>query len=142
MPRRLAKFLALPWRDQVLIAEAAFALAALKVGLRVGGVQACTRLIGSARPRRARAPSPEKLARIGLAVRRAGAPLRLACLPQSLAVVWLLRRRGIAAELRFGAKLDEGALDAHAWVAAPEMKWTFDLCPAGGYTPLHDGSPG
>ena len=140
MPRRLAKFLSLSWRDQLLIAEAALALVTIKVGLRVGGVRACKALVGPARPLRGNPPSPEELARVGLAVRRAGSPLGLTCLPQSLAVMWLLRRRGVAAELRFGAKLETGNLDAHAWVAVPTLDWTFDLSPTGGYAPLHAGS--
>jgi hypothetical protein len=37
------------------------------------------------------------------------------CLARSLALVWLLRRRGIAAELRIGVNTDDGFL-AHAWV--------------------------
>jgi hypothetical protein len=142
MPRRLVKFLHLPWQDKVLAAEAAFALVALKVGLRVGGMRACTTLMGSARPRRGAPPSPEELARVGLAVKRAASPVGLTCLPQSLAVMWLLRRRGIAAELRFGAKLGAGSLDAHAWVAVPDLGWTFDLSPTGGYAPLQEGSIG
>lgn len=38
------------------------------------------------------------------------------CLSQSLALAWLLRRRGLAAELRLGARRSGGDLQAHAWV--------------------------
>jgi hypothetical protein len=38
------------------------------------------------------------------------------CLEQSLALWWLLRRRGIAAEIRIGARKNEGRFEAHAWV--------------------------
>ena len=141
MPRRLVKFLGLPWREQLLMTEAAFALLAVNLALRVGGVRACNTLIGPDRPRPDKPAPAEQLARVGQAVRRAAAPLRLHCLPQSIAVMWLLRRRGVAAELRFGAKLEAGELDAHAWVVASESNWVFDVCPAGGYAPLHNGSP-
>jgi Transglutaminase-like superfamily len=38
------------------------------------------------------------------------------CLEQSLALWWLLQRRGIAAELRIGARKEDGRFEAHAWV--------------------------
>jgi hypothetical protein len=38
------------------------------------------------------------------------------CLEQSLVLWWLLRRLGIAAELRIGARKEAGRFDAHAWV--------------------------
>ncbi|MGA7579018.1 MAG: lasso peptide biosynthesis B2 protein [Desulfobaccales bacterium] len=41
---------------------------------------------------------------------------RPSCLPQSLVLWWLLRRQGLAGELRIGVKPDPGRLEAHAWV--------------------------
>jgi hypothetical protein len=38
------------------------------------------------------------------------------CLPQSLALWWLLRREGFAADLHFGVRKVNAGLDAHAWV--------------------------
>jgi hypothetical protein len=38
------------------------------------------------------------------------------CLEKSLVLWWLLRRRGIAAELRIGARKELGRFEAHAWV--------------------------
>lgn len=39
------------------------------------------------------------------------------CLPQALAGVWMLRRRGYPAELKLGVrKVDGGKVIAHAWV--------------------------
>lgn len=38
------------------------------------------------------------------------------CLDQALALSWLLRRRGILTELRFGARKVGDRLEAHAWV--------------------------
>jgi len=43
-------------------------------------------------------------------------PYRATCLRQSLALWWVLRRRGIAAELRIGVRKDGGELQSHAWV--------------------------
>ena len=38
------------------------------------------------------------------------------CLTRSLLLGWLLRRRGVASQLRIGVKMDNGSLSAHAWV--------------------------
>ena len=38
------------------------------------------------------------------------------CLPQSLALWWLLRRQGIDTELRIGVRKDADRFEAHAWV--------------------------
>lgn len=38
------------------------------------------------------------------------------CLEQSLVLWWLLRRRGIAADLRIGARKSGQRFEAHAWV--------------------------
>jgi len=38
------------------------------------------------------------------------------CLERSLVLWWLLRRRGIPAELRIGARKDAQKFEAHAWV--------------------------
>lgn len=43
-------------------------------------------------------------------------PYRATCLRQSLALWWLLRRRGIPAALRIGVRKEQGELQAHAWV--------------------------
>ena len=66
------------------------------------------------RPRRAGAP-PEAVARIVHRAGRAG-PFHLSCLPQSLVLWWMLRERGVRAELRLGARKEDGRLLAHAWV--------------------------
>jgi hypothetical protein len=38
------------------------------------------------------------------------------CLEQSLALVWMLRRRGLAARLQVGCRRDGSELRFHAWV--------------------------
>jgi hypothetical protein len=43
-------------------------------------------------------------------------PLRPTCLTRSLALVYLLRRRGLPAELRIGVRKTGEAFGAHAWV--------------------------
>jgi Transglutaminase-like superfamily len=41
---------------------------------------------------------------------------RPTCLERSVVLCWLLRRRGIPAELRIGARQDQQRFSAHAWV--------------------------
>jgi hypothetical protein len=43
-------------------------------------------------------------------------PCRATCLYQSLTLWWLLRRQGVASDLRIGVGLKEGQFLAHAWV--------------------------
>lgn len=43
-------------------------------------------------------------------------PIRLTCLPRSLALWWLLRRQGLDTDLRIGVTPKKGGLEAHAWV--------------------------
>lgn len=38
------------------------------------------------------------------------------CLSQALAARWLLSRGGYAAELKIGARIEDGTLAAHAWL--------------------------
>lgn len=79
-------------------------------------------------------PMPEVLAWLQRAARPAGRPVEpepvvravqravhlhpwpLLCLPQSVAITWMLARRGFACELVIGARPKADMLDAHAWV--------------------------
>jgi hypothetical protein len=62
--------------------------------------------------------SLEQMTRLGALVNLAArhAPGPATCLTRSLLLRWLLRRRGVESDLRIGVKLDQGRLDAHAWV--------------------------
>lgn len=69
-----------------------------------------------------RASAPEnmrhanRLAELAKAVGQNGA-IEASCLRQSLAVFWLLRRRGLLPEVKLGVgRLGDGAPDMHAWV--------------------------
>jgi len=43
-------------------------------------------------------------------------PAKANCLPRSMAIWWLLRRKGVDCELRLGVKPREAGIQAHAWV--------------------------
>lgn len=47
-------------------------------------------------------------------------PWRAVCFQQGLAAQLMLRRRGLAARLHYGATRDEGRLVAHVWVRSGE----------------------
>jgi hypothetical protein len=66
-------------------------------------------------------------AQIGWAVTRAArhVPFKAACLPQAIAARQMLKRRGIASVLYFGAAMSaEKPLDTHAWLDAAGVKVT------------------
>ena len=68
----------------------------------------------------ARAPQPRLPRRVARIVRRAAhhVPFPAVCLPQAMALQWMLRRRGVASRLFFGArrKAQDSGLDFHAWL--------------------------
>ena len=124
-------------RDLPLVLRAYLALLLADLGVRGLGV---VPVWGRIR-RRLRPPGPggppdgAEVARLHRAVACAARnhlyPMR--CLPQSLALAWLLARRGAAVELRLGVRRHGGQFQAHAWlerdgvplVPAPEPETPF-----------------
>jgi len=80
------------------------------------------------RTRAPAAPAQVRLAQeIGWAVTRSARwlPFRAVCLPQAMAAQVMLRRRGVASVMRFGAGPgEEKPLDAHAWLDAAGVEVT------------------
>ncbi len=111
---KLRRFLRWPWADKLLLLRAWLALLAVDLGVRLGSFEAVQRFI-DAHPKRGGANSPERLQ---LFVRRAARHhlWKMACLPQALALRWLLAREGMPAMVVIGVRKDAGALEAHAWV--------------------------
>jgi transglutaminase superfamily protein len=110
--------------ERSIVLGAAGALGTTWLGLRLAGFQRWHRLLSRLTPsktlemgldRSALAESAHSIARLESAAAR-NMPLRTNCLEQSLVLWWLLRRRGIAAELRIGARKDSNRFEAHAWV--------------------------
>ena len=63
--------------------------------------------------------TPPVLAEMTARMVRAAAlrgPCRAACLPRAVTIWWLLRRRGLGSDIRFGVRRDGDRLEAHAWV--------------------------
>ena len=68
----------------------------------------------------ARTPQQRLPRRVARIVRRVArhVPFPAVCLPQAMALQWMLRRRGVASRLFFGArrKAQDSGLDFHAWL--------------------------
>jgi Transglutaminase-like superfamily len=110
--------------ERSVVLEAAGALLATWLGLRLIGYRRLTSLLVRLLPAKIHSPeglrtetavSARQISGLGMAAAR-NLPLRTNCLEQSLALWWVLERRGIAAELRIGARKDADHLEAHAWL--------------------------
>ncbi len=125
------------WRRQLLVAEACASMFAARIILLVLPFARVARRLGDfvapADPRvaqRAAATTPDEAATaraIGWAVRSAAPfmPFRSVCLQQAMAAHAMLRRRGIASVMHFGASPSGArAIDAHAWLDAAGVKVT------------------
>jgi len=121
MRRRLRALRALSPRDAGLLVEAWIALLGADVGLRLWGlrrVQAWAAAGCLTRPRLGEDGAWDRIKSVqrwvGAAAHRHLLPMT--CLRRGLATQWLLGRRGIRTELRFGVRRDAGRLAAHAWL--------------------------
>lgn len=123
-PGRVRRFLALSPADRKVLLGAFFLLPLTAAGLRVIGYRRLRGFFESLLP----GPPSVALDRVGDpcdAARRAAQMVDAAareglrsgtCLERSLVLWWLLRRRGIPAELRIGARKNASIFEAHAWV--------------------------
>lgn len=124
------KFWALSREERWLLLEALVLLPAAKRALRLGALRHLPRSASNLRPSAAADFGPqaghelagaqmvEKAQRVASVVAAAArnGPFRASCLEQSIALLWLLGRRGIPARLRIGVRKQREELEAHAWV--------------------------
>jgi len=139
--RAIDSFRRIGWRRRALIAEAAALLLVLRLALLLVPFPWLARRLGAflapADPRVAAAcaattAEAARLAReVGWAVTRgaAHAPFEAVCLSQAMAARIMLKRRGVASVMRFGAALAPGRppgrpLVTHAWLDAAGVKVT------------------
>lgn len=112
--RRLRTFLALTGAERAAFLQAWAWVCASRLALAVFGLSRVLAWHATA-PARAQAPETPRAARwIGVAARNV--PGGASCLVRSLALLGLLRRHGIAAQLRVGIGRTAPRLEAHAWV--------------------------
>jgi hypothetical protein len=118
LARQLARFRALSGPDRRALLVAAVWMPIFWLGLRFLGLPRF-----QARLQRSKAPvntamTLPDIQAIGQLVNIAASHTLgpRTCLTRSLVLGWLLRRRGVESQLRIGVRLNQGALDAHAWV--------------------------
>lgn len=111
---KLRRLIQMPFADKVLLARAWFALLAVDLGVRLASFDAVQRFI----ERYAKAGGAQTPARLQALVRLAARHhlWKMACLPQALALRWLLAREGMLSVVIIGVRKQAGALEAHAWV--------------------------
>lgn len=86
------------------------------LGLRLLGLKRWRRLtLGNGPPRPGTANNAQTIGELVNAVAKHSA-LPATCLSRSLFLEWLLRRRGVAAQLRIGVQRTLHGIAAHAWV--------------------------
>lgn len=113
------------WAERGGAARAWLALAGVRLALWVLGFRRShallARLAGAAVDLPAGPAGPAEHPAIPATVRAVDRAARLGprpptCLPRALTLWWLLRRQGLAAELRIGTRRAADRLEAHAWV--------------------------
>jgi len=135
--RKIRTALTLGPRRQLLVAEASISMLVARIELALFPFRRVAKRFGAfvppTDPRVARQAerSGDEQARtakaIGWAIRTSAPwmPFRSVCLQQAMAAQAMLRRRGIASVMHFGAgKSDEKPMDAHAWLDAAGVKVT------------------
>ncbi|MFC1720156.1 lasso peptide biosynthesis B2 protein [Pseudomonadota bacterium] len=110
-----------PWERRLLLSSAAL-LPLIGLLIRLAGYRKTKNLLQSWVPSSAKVnpyrmphDDPERIAQLVAIATRHG-PYRATCLRQALAVWWLLARRGVQADIKFGVQPNQPELKAHAWV--------------------------
>ena len=128
MGSKVSAFVRMGRSRQLSLLQAAAILAAVWAGLRVAGYgRTRSALARTARVRACRAGRSQAVganeveavvSELGWAVAAAAqyAPFSATCLHRTLALWWLLRRRGIESDVRIGTVRTETGLAAHAWL--------------------------
>ena len=125
MPSRVHSLLvkagSLSWREWLTLMQAFFVLPVVWVGLRLVSLPRLMQVLspGGTSDRPGDGPDPFEGARRSARLVQGAAginPLPSSCLSRSVTLWWLLRRRGVPAEIRLGVQTGEDGLAAHAWV--------------------------
>lgn len=123
--RGALRFTQISWRERLLLVEAAILLAASSLAIAWLPFRWVTRLAGrEGRRIDSSAATEPSIAAIRWAVAACGrfAPWRPVCFQHGLAAHWMLRRRGIASTLYYGASSDpDRGVIAHVWIKSGEL---------------------
>jgi hypothetical protein len=138
--RRLRTFLALPGAERAAFLLAWAWVCASKLALGAFGLSRIVAWHLRAPAVAGRAPAPRAIRWIGVAARYC--PGGASCLVRSLAVLGLLRRRGLGAQLRIGVGATAPVLEAHAWVELDGVPVNDAADVAARYPPFAGSLPG
>jgi hypothetical protein len=145
----LTKFRQLPVPERKLLISAVFLLPITHFLLNSLGYlnlhRMIERLIPLGRGRESR--SEEESVRVGKNVARIVSMAathgfyRASCLPKSMVVLGLIRRQGLQGDVRFGVRMKQGLLEAHAWVEWQGIVINDQPDVSMRYTPLENSLP-
>ncbi len=117
---KFTTLLQMSWGDRWVVAQSFLLLPVIAFSLTVVGLPTTQRYLTqlsllAESTASGRLPEAKRIAR---AVNQAAnhSPLWGNCLKRSLALWFLLRRRGILSDLRIGVRKHEGEFQAHAWI--------------------------
>src|SRR4051794_38787540 len=122
MLNRLKRWRRLSARERWLLLQLSVAMPAFAGALWLFGIRRTYRLIAQSVSATSSDEIPESCitsarhlgSLVDIASRHG--PYRASCLPKSLVLCWLLRRRGLPAQLQIGVGRKIGQIQAHAWV--------------------------
>ena len=111
----------LPRPERRLLVQAALLLPVVAALVRFVGLRRCMSTLARLAPDACvgtGAFAEQTVSGVARMVRAAAlhGPYRANCLKQSVTLWWLLRRRGVASDLRIGTRKGAQGLEAHAWV--------------------------
>jgi len=118
LSRNLAKFNTLSWPEKRIFLAAMMRLPFVSIGLHHMGLLRFQAWLQRKPLIVAGKLTREEMMQLGALINLAArhVPFPATCLTRSLLLCWLLRRKGVEAQLRIGVRLTHGDLEAHAWV--------------------------
>ena len=117
--RLVSRWARLGRQRRALLAEAVLAIALASAAVRLRAFKRAIRMGSLPLTERPAAGDITDDVRWAVETAARNVPWRAMCIQQGLALQWMLRRRGIDAQLHYGIAKDEcGELQAHVWVAA------------------------
>ncbi len=133
---RWHKLLSLTFSEVCFLMEAAATVVGFDLAFRLFSSKTCLALFErkAASHRRQKGVNPQQMAWF-VKVADRYAPGKSSCLRQTAALAWLLRRRGIATNLRIGVAREEEKFVAHSWLETGEGE-LFGLSDTDKYVPL------
>jgi hypothetical protein len=125
--RTLQRYVRLTPFERWIVVQCFAGLLVTRAGLRLLGFGVWKKLVASVTPVVSVSRNVERAASVSSAIARmqAAAERRLFfapnCLEHALVLWWLLRSRGIPADIRLGGRKELGRFEAHAWVELEGM---------------------